>query len=27
LEDVWKVVEAILPSKEGYRIVWVWNSL
>jgi transposase len=27
LEDVWKVVEAQLPSKEGYRIVWVWNSL
>ena len=26
-EDVWKVVEAQLPSKEGYRIVWVWNSL
>jgi transposase len=26
-EDIWKVVEAKLPSKEGYRIVWVWNSL
>jgi transposase len=26
-EDVWKVVQAELPSKEGYRIVWVWNSL
>lgn len=26
-EDVWKVVEAAVPSKEGYRIVWVWNSL
>jgi len=26
-EDVWKVVESDLPSKEGYRIVWVWNSL
>lgn len=26
-EDVWKVVEAALPSQEGYRIVWVWNSL
>lgn len=26
-EDVWKVVEAALPSKEGYRVVWVWNSL
>lgn len=25
-EDVWKVVEAELPSREGYRIVWVWNS-
>jgi len=26
-EDVWKVVQAELPSKEGYRIVWVWNSM
>lgn len=26
-EDVWKVVEAELPSKEGYRIVWVGNSM
>lgn len=26
-EDVWRVVEAELPSAEGYRIVWVWNSL
>ena len=26
-EDVWKVVEAERPSNEGYRIVWVWNSL
>jgi transposase len=26
-EDVWKVVEAELPSKEGYRVVWVCNSL
>jgi len=26
-DDVWKVVEAVLPSAEGYRIVWVWNSL
>ena len=25
--DVWKVVEAAVPSREGYRIVWVWNSL
>jgi transposase len=25
--DVWKVTEAQLPSKEGYRIIWVWNSL
>jgi transposase len=25
-EDVWKVVEADVPSKEGYRVVWVWNS-
>ena len=26
-EDVWKVAQAELPSKEGYRIVWVWNSM
>ena len=26
-EDLWKVAEAALPSKEGYRIVWVFNSL
>ncbi len=26
-EDVWKVADAALPSTEGYRIVWVWNSL
>lgn len=26
-EDVWKVVEAQVPSREGYRVVWVWNSL
>jgi len=26
-QDLWKVVEAPLPSKEGYRIVWVYNSL
>lgn len=26
-EDVWKVVEAGLPSKEGYRVIWVWNTL
>ena len=26
-EDIWKVVEAALPSQEGYRIIWVWNSL
>ncbi len=25
--DVWRVVEAPVPSKEGYRIIWVWNSL
>ena len=25
--DVWKVTEAPIPSKEGYRIIWVWNSL
>ncbi|MBI4841721.1 MAG: hypothetical protein HY803_11725 [candidate division NC10 bacterium] len=24
---MWKVVETELPSNEGYRIVWVWNSL
>ena len=27
LPDVWRVVEAPLPSAEGYRIVWVANSL
>ena len=26
-QDVWKVVEAAVPSDAGYRIVWVWNSL
>lgn len=26
-EDVWRVVEAPLPSAEGYRVIWVWNSL
>lgn len=26
-EDVWKVVEAAVPSDAGHRIVWVWNSL
>lgn len=26
-EDVWKVTEAHIPSREGYRIAWVWNSL
>jgi transposase len=26
-DDVWRVVEAELPSRQGYRIVWVWNSL
>ena len=26
-EDVWRVFESPLASKEGYRIVWVWNSL
>jgi len=26
-EDVWRVFEAPLPSKEGYRIIWVWGSL
>lgn len=26
-EDVWKVVEAAMPSAEGYRVIWVWNSL
>ena len=25
--DVWKAVEAPLPSQEGYRIIWVWSSL
>lgn len=27
VEDIWKVVESKLPSKEGFRIVWIWNSL
>ena len=27
LPDVWRAAEAPLPSAEGYRIVWVWNSL
>jgi len=26
-QDVWKVVQAQLPCAEGYRVVWVWNSL
>jgi hypothetical protein len=26
-EDVWKVVEAAVPCAEGYRVIWVWNSL
>lgn len=26
-EDVWKVVEAAVPSDAGYKIVWVSNSL
>ena len=26
-QDVWKVVEAEVPCAEGYRVVWVWNSL
>jgi len=26
-DDVWKVVEAPLASAEGYRVIWVWNSL
>ena len=26
-ENVWRGVEATIPSVEGYRIVWVWNSL
>lgn len=25
--DISKVVESPLPSQEGYRIVWIWNSL
>ena len=25
--DVWRGVQSPLPSAEGYRIVWVWNSL
>ena len=26
-EDVWKVVQAELPSKRTHPIVWVWNSM
>lgn len=26
-QDIWKVVDAPMPSAEGYRIVWVWNTL
>jgi transposase len=26
-EDIWKVAESPVPSKEGYRVVWVWSSL
>lgn len=26
-ESVWRGAESPLPSAEGYRIVWVWNSL
>jgi transposase len=26
-DDVWKVVEAPVPSADGYRVIWVWNSL
>ena len=26
-EDVWRTVDAPLPSAEGYRIVWAWSSL
>ena len=25
--DVWKAVESPIPSREGYRLVWVWSSL
>ena len=25
--DVWRVVRAPLPSREGWPVVWVWNSL
>ena len=26
-ENLWRGLEAPVPSAEGYRIVWVWNSL
>ncbi len=26
-ENVWRALESPAPSAEGYRIVWVWNSL
>jgi len=25
--DVWKAVESPIPAGDGYRLVWVWNSL
>ena len=25
--DVWKMMESPLPSGDGFRLVWVWNSL
>ena len=26
-EDVWKMVESPIPAADGFRLVWVWNSL
>ncbi len=26
-EDVWKMVESPIPTADGFRLVWVWNSL
>lgn len=25
--DVWKMVESPIPAADGFRLVWVWNSL
>jgi len=26
-EDVWRMVESPIPAADGYRLVWLWNSL